>query len=417
MAIGYACLTVGVDGVKYKSCRRENASEENLKAIICDNLDALNKMLDYTIRTGIRLLRISSDIIPFGSHPVNRLKWWELYAAELFRLGQKAQANQIRLSMHPGQYTVLNSKNEEVVARAVDDLIYHTRFLDALGLDSSHKIILHIGGAYGDKAEALRRFGENYSSLEQKIKERLVIENDDKIFNIDEVLSLGRSLRIPVIYDNLHNLVNSSRKKSDRYWVEQAKQTWAAKDGRPKVHYSQQDEKKKPGSHSATIDARVFAEYYQVVDGDQIDIMLEVKDKNLSAVKCINTVERTDMKELEKEWARYKYLVLEHSPAIYQEIRELLKNKQAYPVMEFYSLIDRALTREITPGHAVNAAQHIWGYFSQGESEKTKAKVEKQITQIANGGQTGSLKKTLWRLAQENQQSYLLQSLYFQSVL
>ena len=105
MAIGYACLTVGVRGVRFKTCRRENADEDNLKELIGYNLTSLDRMLDYNIQNGIRLLRISSDIIPFGSHPVNSLKWWEIYEEELFALGQKAKDNGIRLSMHPGQYT------------------------------------------------------------------------------------------------------------------------------------------------------------------------------------------------------------------------------------------------------------------------------------------------------------------------
>lgn len=56
--------------------------------------------------------------------------------------------------MHPGQYTVLNSPNEKVVKQAVNDLNYHARFLDALGMDSSHKNVLHVGGVYGDKNQA-----------------------------------------------------------------------------------------------------------------------------------------------------------------------------------------------------------------------------------------------------------------------
>jgi UV DNA damage endonuclease len=56
-----------------------------------------------------------------------------------------------------------------------------------------------------------------------------------------------------------------------------------------------------------------------------LDIMLEVKDKNLSALKCINTVTNRGMSALESEWARYKYSVLEHSPVIYQSIRDTSK--------------------------------------------------------------------------------------------
>ncbi|QTQ12599.1 UV DNA damage repair endonuclease UvsE [Treponema parvum] len=417
MAIGYACLTVGVEGVNYKTCRKENADEKTLKEIISVNLTSLDRMLDYNIENGIKMMRITSDIIPFGSHPVNQVKWWEIYENELFLLGKKAKDNGIRLSMHPGQYTVLNSPGEEVVKKAAEDLLYHARFLDSLGLDQSGKMILHIGGAYGNKKEALNRFAENYKKLDERIKNRLVIENDDKIFNIEEVLDLGLALKVPVIYDNLHNATNPSGEETDKYWIEKVSKTWTAKDGRQKIHYSQQAEDKKPGSHSQTINAKIFSDFYKEVGGDKIDIMLEVKDKNLSAVKAINAVERSDITALEKEWARYKYLVLEHSPLIYNEIRELLKDKNAYPVLEFYDLIDKALSHPAASGQIVNAAQHVWGYFDKLADKKTHDKVSRMIDKVAGGSKAGQLKKTLWSLAKEYNQKYLLESLYFKDIL
>jgi UV DNA damage endonuclease len=63
---------------------------------------------------------------------------------------------------------------------------------------------------------------------------------------------------------------------------------------------------------------------------------------------------------LEKEWGRYKYAILEKSPAVYQAIRTLLKDKETYPVQEFYHLIDTAFAAETHPGYAENAAAHVW---------------------------------------------------------
>lgn len=118
MSMGYACLTVGVLGTQLRTCREKNATYEVLLDLIRSNLAALDKMLDYNIENNIKLFRISSDIIPFASHPVNTVKWWEVFRPELKELGNKALSNNIRLSMHPGQYTVLNSPNDEVVDRA-----------------------------------------------------------------------------------------------------------------------------------------------------------------------------------------------------------------------------------------------------------------------------------------------------------
>ena len=87
------------------------------------------------------------------------------FEPHLAALGRKARRHGIRLSMHPGQYTVLNSPDADVVERAKLDLAYHAAFLDALGMDASGKIVLHVGGAYGDKPRALERFANAYATL------------------------------------------------------------------------------------------------------------------------------------------------------------------------------------------------------------------------------------------------------------
>ena len=196
MNIGYASLTRGVRGANFKSITMKNASKKNLEKVIKHNLKSLDRIIDYNIKNNISLFRISSDIIPFGSSPVNKLDWWEVFSKDLKLLGDKIRSAGIRVSMHPGQYTVLNSPKEDVVARAIEDLEYHNRFLDSMEVDKKSKIILHIGGVYGDKQGAIDRFKANYKLLSQGIKSRLVIENDDKSYNIGEVLEIGESLNI-----------------------------------------------------------------------------------------------------------------------------------------------------------------------------------------------------------------------------
>lgn len=417
MNIGYACLTVGVKGTKLKSCTLRNALPEVLETLIQSNLEVLNNMLDYNINNSIKLFRISSDIIPFGSHPVNNLNWQEKFSNKLAEIGYKALTNGMRLSMHPGQYTVLNSPDENVVKRAVEDLRYHAGFLDALGLGNEHKIILHIGGIYKDKTTAIKRFIHQYHLLEDNIKNRLVIENDDKQYNISDVLSIGLSQGIPVVFDNLHNQVNPDIQFTEAEWIYKCAATWKQSDGWQKIHYSQQNSGKKPGSHSATIDVSEFLQFYESIKGQHVDIMAEVKDKNLSAIKCINAIAKPEIKNLEKEWSRYKYSILEHSPNIYNNIRQTLKDKKAYPVIEFYRLIDEAMTTPVKSGNAVNAAQHIWGYFKDSSDEDKRKKFEKTLQKVSSGESILPLKRLLWKMAEEQQQKYLLESLYFMDVM
>lgn len=289
MRIGYACLTIGVPNTSIKRCIMRNASEAKLLELISHNLDSLENIIDYNIDNNIRLFRISSDLIPFGSSHINKIPWWNLYKAKFFKIGNKIKAYGIRVSMHPGQYTVLNSPNEDVVRRAIDDLNYHSKVLDSLGVGIEHKIILHIGGVYNDKKSAISRFVTNFNNIDGSVKDRIVLENDDKSFDICDVLEIATVLGVPVVFDNLHNEINScDRQKSDALIINECKKTWKEKDGIQKIHYSQQDLNKKIGSHSSSILVDSFVRFCKNMGRDDIDIMLEVKDKNLSAVKCIS---------------------------------------------------------------------------------------------------------------------------------
>lgn len=418
MSIGYACLTIGVQNAQLRSCTKKYADETNLLEIIEHNLNSLETIIEYNHANGIRLFRISSDLIPFGSSEINNLPWWEIFSDKLGQIGQKIQEYKIRVSMHPGQYTVLNSPNEEVVARAVEDLNYHTKVLDSLGVGAEHKIILHIGGIYQDKQEAIKRFICNYKLLELNVTKRLVIENDDKSYNIQDVLEIGRLLSIPVIFDNLHHKVNPCSSMEDLTevgWINECKKIWRQKDGVQKIHYSQQNPNKSRGSHSETISIQEFMEFYQGLNRDDIDIMLEVKDKNLSAVKCNTcTSVRRDIKSLEVEWSKYKYSVLEKSVNHYKQIRGLLKEKQNFPAVPFYQLIEEALKLEGDTGSFVNAAQHIWGYFKEKATEKEKNTFLVYVEKFQQGNiSIERIKKFLWKLTLKYEETYLLNSYYF----
>ena len=199
MRIGYACLAVALEGAQLKTCTRKNAVPERLLSLAGENLSALERMIDYNIASGIRMYRISSDLVPFGSSVASALPWDALYREQLARIAQKIWTSDMRVSMHPGQYTVLNSPDVGVIARSMDDLRYHARLLDALRLDETHKIILHVGGKYGDPRAAVSRFVEVYRDLDASIQNRLILENDGSIYRIDEVLELCHRIGVPAV--------------------------------------------------------------------------------------------------------------------------------------------------------------------------------------------------------------------------
>ncbi len=415
MRIGYACLCVALEGAQIKTSTLKFATPERLLSLAGENLRALERMIDYNIANNISFYRISSDIVPFGSSRASGLPWDAAYAAPLQSIARKIALSGMRVSMHPGQYTVLNSPDAEVVRRAIEDLRYHARLLDALQLDATHKIILHVGGKYGEPAAALSRFLAVYRDLDASITRRLILENDGSIYRIDEVLALCHRIGAPAVYDNLHNAINPAPiSNSDADWVNLCRETWRPADGAQKTHYSQQHPDKTRGAHSDSIAIDPFLDYCHSLSGEKPDIMLEVKDKNRSAVKCALCSAPANQRLLETEWGRYKYSVLERSPAEYQQIRTMLKDKQGHHAIAFYQLVEHALSLPLEPGRAVNALEHVWGYFPD---HATQAEV-RRYQALRDGYQNGTVplsqvKRLLYRLSQRYAQDYLLGSYYF----
>jgi len=417
MNVGFACLSIGVYHNDYKTIRKDNLSDDKLIEIIQYNLESLENIIDYNIKNNIKLFRISSDLIPFGSSPLNSLKWWEIFKDKFDLIAEKIKKYNIRVSMHPGQYTVLNSPDEGVVDRSIKDLVYHAKVLEALKTGTSSKIILHIGGVYGDKLTAKKRFIINYLQLPENVKKRLVIENDERSYHILDVLEISEVANIPVIFDNLHHKINPPNlNKTDQEWINFCKNTFKKTDGIQKIHYSEQDSLKQPGAHSKTINPESFLEWFNLIDREDIDIMLEVKDKNVSAIKINNcTNKNLKNQDLENAWAKYKYNVLEYSPKTYFLIREMLKDKMNLDPVLFYRIIDNSFTHPLSINNQINAIDHVWGYFKTNSKEKEI--YLKKLEKLKQGTLTvKSMKKYLYGLAISTKMNYLLESYYFELI-
>lgn len=414
MAIGYACISMGLSKSSMRGCTLKNASPKRLDEIISSNLQTLSRQLDYNVSRGISLFRISSDVIPFGSHPDVQHSWWTDHADSLGKLGKKIRQQDLRVSMHPGQYTVLNAQNPAVAERSVADLEYHARFLDCLGLNTRHKIILHPGGVYGDPESSLKRFQTNYMDLSAQIKQRLVLENDEK-YHIGQVLQLADDLKIPTVFDVFHHQCYPAPGNMDVYqWLERCAAAWQPADGVQKIHYSQQAEGLRSGAHSYSIQLQPFLDFYNGLPDRPLDIMLECKDKDISAIKCRLAINHgADRRQIEEEWARYKYLVMEHSPQYDQAIGEYI-NSGKTNALTFYLMVERALHTVPTQGQVINAAQHVWGYFTQLATAHEKKEWEQRVDKYQKGEiERTRIKEFLQRLAHRYTVGYLLESYYF----
>ena len=272
-----------------RTFRLNSFSTEKLIETIDGNLDCLEEMIDYNIDHDLLFLRITSDLVPFASHKVNDFDWQSKFKDRFIKIGKKIKRADMRITMHPGQYTVLNSDKDKVFEKAIEEIVYHVEVLDLLGLDKRAKINIHIGGVYGDKKASISRFVDRYNGLDQRIKDRLIIENDEKSYSVADCLEISKKTGIPVTFDNLHHKINNNGEDLPQLLAEVFK-TWKKEDGPPVVHYSSQKPGEREGRHVNHMDEDHFKSFLKEMSGFEFDLILEVKDKEKSAQKALKII-------------------------------------------------------------------------------------------------------------------------------
>jgi len=251
-----------------------------------NNLVCLEKILRFNVKHKILFFRITSDLVPFASHPICTFNWQEYFGKRFQEIGDLIKSQGMRISMHPDQFTLINSIDNKVFENSVRELVYHAQVLDLMGLDASAKIQIHVGGVYGDKDKSMIRFVERFGKLDEILKRRLVIENDDRRYNLRDCLQISGKTRIPVLFDVFHHGVNNSGENMKEVF-EHFTKTWKEKDGLPMVDYSSQKMGERRGKHVETIKLGDFGKFLEESKPFDFDIMLEIKDKEISALKAI----------------------------------------------------------------------------------------------------------------------------------
>lgn len=286
MKIGYPCINRGIGCTSSATFRLASYTEGRLIATVKSNLDCLGRILEYNVTRQLLFFRITSDLVPFASHPVCRFDWETRFRRKFSELGLFIRENKMRISMHPDQFVLLNSPDEGITRRSMAELDYHLRVLDAMGLDETAKIQLHVGGVYGDKERAIDRFVQRYETLDKKIKNRLVVENDERLFSLKDCLEVNGRAGVPVLFDVFHHSCFNNG-ESVRQALELASGTWRKPDGIPLVDYSSQKKDARTGSHTQSIDLKDFEKFLKETKGVDFDIMLEIKDKEKSALRAL----------------------------------------------------------------------------------------------------------------------------------
>jgi UV DNA damage endonuclease len=254
------------------------------------NVMDLEKVIDWNITNQLLLYRMSSDMFPWMSeYEINDLPDYQQIKNRLEIIGEKVKLNNLRLTYHPGPFNVLATNSGSVLEKTLKELRQHGEIMDMVGLPRSpfSKINIHVGGAYGDKSLAIKRFIKNYFLLPITTKSRLTIENDDKasMYSVKDLLEVYEATGIPIVFDYLHHKFCTGN-MSEQEALQLAYSTWP-KDIIPIVHYSSS---KRIFEDATAVEASHADYVYENVNcyGLNLDVMLEAKAKEKATLKYIN---------------------------------------------------------------------------------------------------------------------------------
>ena len=276
--LGYVAQNYTLGARTGRTFRLANLSPERLTDAVRGNVDDLLRILAWNRERGIPLFRLASGFVPLASHRDNPLPWEELVREDLDRAAVAIKESGIRISSHPGQYTVLTSPRPEVVAASLAELEYHGRLFDLLSASGEARIILHVGGIHDDKRASLARFASHARQLSSSVLSRLSLEGDERLYTVSDALTVAREIGVPVIVDNLHHRLNpDGLSLSDA--LAEARKTWRPEHGPQKVHLSSQNPTLQPGAHDDFIHEADWREL-QEASPETLDVMVEAKAKD-----------------------------------------------------------------------------------------------------------------------------------------
>ena len=248
------------------------------------NADSLLAALKFCAVNHVGSFRILSPIMPVKTHPtigyrVEELPGADGIVAQFRRCGQFAHAHGIRTGFHPDQFVVLNSPDENIVARSVADIESQSEIAEWTNADT---VNIHGGGGYGDKPAALARFRRNLELLSPLARALLTVENDDKTYTPADLLPLCRAEGVPLVYDAHHHRCLPDELSVERA-TEAARGTWQQRE--PLFHLSSPLagwSGPQPERHHDYIDPKDFPAAWLI---GALTVEVEAKAKELAVAK------------------------------------------------------------------------------------------------------------------------------------
>jgi len=283
------CVNKSCTAATFRQKGSEYASE-----LAKSNLTVVLKVLEWNEIHGIRLYRLSSDMLPHITNP-EFIEPGEDYAYPLSqfqdifdKIGNFARKYGHRLTFHPGQFNQIGTPNEEVFNKTVRDLKMHCEILDRIGCDKQSVMVVHGGGTYCDKTGTTERWIKQFYKLPENVRNRLVIENCERQYTYKDMLYISNKIKRPVVFDTHHHDCYSKfveELPNPSEFIDEIVKSWSDLGIIPKFHISEQAPNKKVGAHSDYVENIPDYLFELVKKGINIDIMIEAKAKEQAVLQ------------------------------------------------------------------------------------------------------------------------------------
>ena len=308
MRLGFPVKVMGGGGMKSSDTRRWQANPHLRVSLgyLCD-------VLGYMRKHGLHMYRMGSDLAPYATHP-DMPQFHSMVRdcdADLQHFGRLAREADVRLSFHPSQFIVLNSENETLTKKSMWDLDSQAEILDRMGCGPEAVMVVHVGGAYGDRESGWRRWAETWKRLGEPVRRRLVLENDDIRYSASDVLKVHEATGVKCVFDYQHHWCFNPEGLPLVDTLERFCRTWPA-GVRPKMHFSCartemreiKRKNRKTGKIEHVLQPPIWtghADYnnpfetitfLQSIRHIDTDVMLESKAKDLSLIRLRNDMAR-----------------------------------------------------------------------------------------------------------------------------
>lgn len=291
--LGYVALSKTLDNlttsstITYTNYLNKNYTVDKLIEITNNNLEALKDILKYNVKNDIHFYRLTSKLVPLTTHDKVDFDYIKPLKDKYEEIGKIINTYDLRVDTHPDQYAVLNSMDKRIVKNTIEILEYHYKILSALNIKNKI-IILHVGSSACGKKASITRFINNFNKLPEHLKKCIAVENDDKIFNIKDVLFLCKKINVPMVLDYHHYICNNDGEELEDF-AKEILDTW--ENITPKIHFSspKSNLKKEFRSHHDYIDSNEFIKFIEILKtyNKNIDIMLEAKAKDEALFRLI----------------------------------------------------------------------------------------------------------------------------------